>query len=75
MAKQTQTQRIAVGFSGGQVLNARVTEKVHADLLKALEGGDELFALAGEDGSALVRISQVVYVRVEDEESRVGFGL
>ena len=32
-------------------------------------------ALAGEDGSALVRISQVVYVRVEDEESRVGFGL
>ena len=75
MAKQTQTQRIAVGFAGGQVLNARVTEKVHADLHKALEGGEELFSLAGEDGSALVRISQVVYVRVEDEESRVGFGL
>ena len=43
MAKQTQTQRIAVGFSGGQVLNARVTEKVHADLLKALEGGDRIY--------------------------------
>ncbi len=70
-----QIQRIAVGFAGGQVLNARVTDKVHGALVKALEGGDELFSLEGEDGTALVRTSQVVYVRVERDEPRVGFGL
>jgi hypothetical protein len=75
MAKTEQTQRIAIGFAGGQVLNARVTESAHGDLVKALEGGDELFTLKGEDGTALVRTSQVVYVRVDADEQRVGFGL
>lgn len=70
-----QFQRIAVGFAGGQVLNARVSEQVHTDLTKALEGGDELFSLEAEDGTVLVRTSQVVYVRVEREDQRVGFGL
>lgn len=74
MAKDQQ-QRIAIGFAGGQVLNARVTEKVHAALTKALEGGEELFSLEGEDGTSLLRTSQVVYVRVERDEPRVGFGL
>jgi hypothetical protein len=74
MAKD-QIQRIAIGFAGGQVLNARVTEKVHGDLLKAVESGDELFSVEGEDGTAIVRVSQVAYVRVERDEPRVGFGL
>jgi hypothetical protein len=70
-----QIQRIALGFAGGQSLNARVTDKVHEQLVKALTGGDELFTLEGEDGTTLVRTSQVVYVRVERDEPRVGFGL
>lgn len=69
-----QLQRIAVGFAGGQVLNARVSEQVHTDLTKALESGD-LFSLEADDGTVLVRTSQVVYVRVEREDQRVGFGL
>jgi hypothetical protein len=74
MAKD-QKQRIAIGFGGGQVLNARVEASAYDALVKAVQAGDELFTLEGEDGTALVRTSQVVYVRVERDESRVGFGL
>ncbi len=75
MAKDQQKQRIVIGFTGGQALNARVEPKAHEALLKALTGGEELFTLEGEDGTAVVRVSQVVYVRVERDEPRVGFGL
>ena len=75
MAKDSEKQRIAIGFGGGQVLNARVDSKTHEAFLKAVNGGEELFTLEGEDGTTLVRASQVVYVRVERDEPRVGFGL
>jgi len=75
MAKSQETQRIAIGFAGGQVLNARVNADAHKALAKALADGEELFTLEGEDGTSLLRTSQVVYVRVDADEQRVGFGL
>lgn len=74
MAKDQQKQRIVIGFSGGQVLNARVDAKAHDALVKAVTSGDELYTLEDDDGTAVVRLSQVVYVRVERDEPRVGFG-
>jgi len=75
MAKDQQKQRIVIGFSGGQVLNARVEPKAHDALVQAIESGEQLHSIESEDGTAIVRTAQVVYVRVERDEPRVGFGL
>jgi hypothetical protein len=66
-------REVSIGFSGGQVLAVRVDE----DALRALTddlGGQGWHELAVEDGAVRVRLDQVVYVRVDAAEHRVGFG-
>jgi len=66
-------RRISVGFQGGQVLALRVTEEQLGELYRGLgEGG--WHELETEDGPVRVYLGQVVYVRVEDSDQRVGFG-
>jgi hypothetical protein len=66
--------RISIGFQGGQVLALRVTEEQLSTLQSAL-GGGTWHELQSEDGPVRLDLSQVVYVRAEIEEQRVGFGL
>jgi hypothetical protein len=72
MASST-PRRISVGFQGGQVLALRVSDDQLKGLYKALDGGG-WHELETEDGPVRVYLGQVVYVRAEDEDSRVGFG-
>ena len=69
----TRPQKISIGFLGGQVLAARVLpgelDKLHSALRSA--GWHDLEA---EDGTVALDLSKVVYVLVEHEEHRVGFG-
>lgn len=66
-------QHVSVGFQGGQVVGLRVSEdRLHA-LQEAL-GSSGWHELTTEDGRIRLDLGQVVYVRVEDEEHRVGFG-
>jgi hypothetical protein len=67
------TRRIGVGFQGGQVLSLRVSDDQLKGLYKALGGGG-WHELDSEDGPVRLYLGQVVYVRTEDEDSRVGFG-
>jgi hypothetical protein len=66
-------RRISVGFQGGQVLALRVSDDQLKGLYKALDGGG-WHELETEDGPLRLYLGQVVYVRAEDEDSRVGFG-
>jgi hypothetical protein len=66
-------RRIGIGFQGGQVLALRVSDDQLKGLYKALDGGG-WHELQSEDGPVRVYLGQVVYVRAEDEDSRVGFG-
>jgi len=66
--------RISIGFTGGQVLSARVTTEALAALDAARAAGGGWHQLALEDGSLQLELSQVAYVRVESDELRVGFG-
>jgi hypothetical protein len=68
------TQRVSIGFAGTQVLGVKVSEDALTDLLKALPDGD-WHDLTVEDGTIRLNLSQVVYVRTELDEHRVGFGL
>ncbi len=66
-------QKVSIGFDGGQILSARVAPAELAKLRNAL-GGDGWHDLNAEDGTVAVALKSVVYVLVDHEEHRVGFG-
>ncbi len=66
-------QKVSIGFDGGQVLSARVQPGELARLRDALsnQGWHEVTA---EDGTVALDLAKIVYVLVDHEEHRVGFG-
>jgi hypothetical protein len=68
-------RRADVGFQGGQVLSVRVSQEAYDGLHKALgdERSQRWHELQTQDSDIAIDLSQVVYVRVETEEQRVGF--
>jgi hypothetical protein len=68
-------RRIEVGFQGGQSLPVRVAQEVYDGLREALadSGSDRWFELTTQDSDVYVDLSQVVYVRLDTEDHRVGF--
>jgi hypothetical protein len=75
MPAEPKPKRVDIGFQGGQVLSVRVSPEGHEGLRSAL--GDERagrwFELKTQDSDISVDLSQVVYVRIDTEEQRVGF--
>jgi len=66
-------QRISIGFLGGQALSARVkTEEL--TLLRQALGSVGWHELKGADGTVALDLDKVVFVQVDDDEHRVGFG-
>ena len=67
--------RVDIGFQGGQSLALRVSDEPLKGLTDALadEGADRWHELQTEDSDVSLDLSQIVYVRVETEEHRVGF--
>ena len=68
-------RKISIGFQGGQVLPARVKQGVYDNLRSALtdERSERWFELETVDSKIAVDLAQVVYVRIDTEEQRVGF--
>jgi hypothetical protein len=67
------TRHIGIGFQGGQVLALRVTDEQLAVLKEAL-GRSGWHEVDSDEGPVRLDLSQVVYVRSESDELRVGFG-
>ena len=70
-----QSRHIDIGFQGGQVLPARVTQAVYDGLSGALtdERSQRWFELETADSKISIDLSQVVYVRIDTEAQHVGF--
>ena len=68
-------KRIDIGFQGGQVLPARVKAGEYESLRRALgdEKADRWFELKTQDSEVAIDLAQIVYVRLDTEEHRVGF--
>ena len=69
-------RRAAIGFQGGQVLSLRVTEDQLKELRAALSDGPSNGGwreVEATDGAVVLDLAQVVYLRVESDEHRVGF--
>ncbi len=68
-------QRIDIGFQGGQVLPLRVSQESFEALRKALtdSGSERWHALTTLDSEVSLDLSQVVYLRMDVEDQKVGF--
>jgi hypothetical protein len=66
-------ERISIGFQASPPLALRVSEAELKKLREAL-GGDGWHDLEGEDGSIRLSLEHVLWLRVERDEHRVGFG-
>ena len=67
-------RRTALGFQGGQVLSLRLPDEVLTTLRETLREGKERWVeVEASDGAVLVDVGQVVYLRVESDEHRIGF--
>jgi hypothetical protein len=73
MANDDKPQRVSIGFLGGQTLAARVAPAELTRLRNAL-GSEGFHDLTAEDGTVALDLGKVVYVLVDHEEHRVGFG-
>ena len=67
-------RKAAVGFAGGQVLSLRLSESQLNELRAVMRDGRERWhEVEAADGAVMLDLGQVVYVRVESDEHRVGF--
>lgn len=68
-------RRIDVGFQGGQVLALRAISESYDGLVESLgnDGSDRWQTVHTDDAEVLIDLSQVVYVRLEREDQKVGF--
>jgi hypothetical protein len=74
MADNGKATRVDVGFSGGQVLSVRMPEAAYEDLRKELSKGSEGWhELRTEDSQLTLNLAQVVYIRLDTEQHKVGF--
>ncbi len=65
--------KVDIGFTGGQVLALRIERANFDELRKAVEGEKRFYDLDAGDSNVTLDLSQVVYLRVETEDHRVGF--
>jgi hypothetical protein len=69
----TALRQLSIGFQGGLALSVRVPEEQLEGLYGAL-GTSGWYALDSDDGPVRLELSQVVYVRADVDDQRVGFG-
>jgi hypothetical protein len=66
--------RISIGFHASPPLSLRVSDDELKKLRSAL-GGDGWLELEAEDGDVSLALQHVLWLRVDKDEHKVGFGL
>lgn len=67
-------KRAALGFHAGGALSLRLSAENLEALRSSLKAGQTGFVdVETEDGTVLVNLAQVMYLRVESDEQRIGF--
>jgi hypothetical protein len=67
-------QRISIGFQASPPLATRVSDDELSKLQAAL-GGEGWHEVKAEDGDIKLNLQHVLWLRVEKDETRVGFGI
>ena len=69
-------RRVVSGFSGGGGISMRLDEATYDALRSALDSdrGERWHALSADGSEIVLDLSQVVFVRLDTQEKRAGFG-
>ncbi|MEX0972339.1 MAG: hypothetical protein WDZ46_03675 [Solirubrobacterales bacterium] len=68
------TQKVEIGFEGGQVVPVRLSADELKDLRKQVEKGG-WHDIKTEDGTLSVYAGKVAFLRIDAAAHKVGFGL
>ncbi|MCW3017090.1 MAG: hypothetical protein JWO02_4182 [Solirubrobacterales bacterium] len=68
------SHRISIGFYASPPVDLRVSDDELAKLQAAV-GGDGWHEVSAEDGDVKLNLQHVLWLKVDKEEQRVGFGL
>ena len=64
---------VEIGFDGGQVIPARLSEDQVKSLRKALGSGDSPHEIETEEGVLLIDLGKVIFVRISSGARTIGF--
>jgi hypothetical protein len=67
------SRHISIGFQASMPITLRVSQESLDSLLGAL-GGEGWHDVEGDDGTVRLNLANVLWVRADREEQRVGFG-
>ncbi len=71
---EERARRVDIGFSGGQVLSLRMHEAAYTALGEEVRSGSlGWHEVEAEDSKLSVNLGQVVYVRLDTEQQKIGF--
>ena len=73
MANQDELKRVEVGFAGGQSIVVRISEGAYDQLRRAVQDGKGWQELETADGLVALETRQIVFVKREASEHRIGF--
>ena len=68
----TETQRVEIGFEGGQVVAVRLGDEALKSLRKQVEKGG-WHDIETEDGTLSVYLGKVAFLRIAASAQRIGF--
>jgi hypothetical protein len=74
VARQNERIRVEVAFEGGQVVGGFVPTEAMDGLRAALGNESAVFDLETEDGTYVISLKKVVYVKRFSRETQIGFG-
>jgi hypothetical protein len=66
--------RLEIAFDGGQIVGALVTAPAADGLQKALGDSNSTYELEAEDGTYILPLARIVYVKRFSRETTIGFG-
>lgn len=66
-------RKVEIGFDGGQVLPARLTEEALKELRAAVDAGAGWLDLDTEEGTIALDLARVLFIRIAAADQRVGF--
>jgi hypothetical protein len=66
--------KVSIGFSGGQVVEVKITEDTLKKLRQSLDKGEGWTDLETDDGMISIDLSQVVFLRGASAGHSIGFG-
>jgi hypothetical protein len=66
-------RRVEIGMGIGQVVSTRLDDSALKDLRKAIESGEGWHEVETDDGSLVINVKTVVFIRIPDQQSSIGF--